>query len=215
MSGILHTPSPSDASTSPYPASSTTTIKANKPAAGATTTTSATAKDNASRLRENQRRSRARKKEYLSSLEARVQACQRIGVEANVEIQNAAKRVVRENLLLREMLRRRGVGDEEIDRALRDGGEEGDEGESAVEGVIKMLGRRPCGGVETVAVGVMGQERFLDRRNSTGMLAARDAGDRPRGGGVGATGSETSCSPSSTGASAKVRYLSICYLSVA
>jgi len=181
MSSTVHTPSPSESS-SPY-------------------ATAASAKDNASRLRENQRRSRARKKEYLTSLEARVQACQRAGVEANVEIQNAAKRVVRENMLLREILRNRGVGDDEIDRIIREGGEGGVNGESAVEGVMKVLGRRPCGG-EPLLMEKLGGERFIDRRNSTGMLGARDAGDRvPRG-------SETPCLPatgSGTCASAKVR----------
>lgn len=76
---------------------------------------------NASRLRENQRRSRARKKEYLVSLEARFQACQRTGIEANVEIQVAAKKVVRENKLLRAMLNRRGVTDAEINKTLKEG----------------------------------------------------------------------------------------------
>ena len=182
MSSTVHTPSPSESS-SPY-------------------ATAASAKDNASRLRENQRRSRARKKEYLTSLEARVQACQRAGVEANVEIQNAAKRVVRENVLLREILRNRGVGDDEIDRIIREGGEGGVNGESAVDGVMKVLGRRPCGG-EPLLMEKLGGERFNDRRNSTGMLGARDAGDRV------SRGSETPPCPPATGsgtcASAKVR----------
>ena len=182
MSSTIHTPSPSESS-SPY-------------------ATAASAKDNASRLRENQRRSRARKKEYLTSLEERVQACQRAGVEANVEIQNAAKRVVRENILLREMLRNRGLGDGEIERAVKEGGEGSVDGESAVEGVMKVLGRRPCGG-EQLLMERLGSERFNDRRNSTGMLGARDAGERvPRG-------SETLPCPPATGsgtcASAKVR----------
>ncbi|RPB04147.1 hypothetical protein L873DRAFT_1759367 [Choiromyces venosus 120613-1] len=168
MSNTIHTPSPS-ASSSPY-------------------ATAASAKDNASRLRENQRRSRARKKEYLTSLETRFQACQRTGIEANVEIQNAAKRVVRENLLLREMLRNRGVGDDEIDRVIREGGEGSINGESAVEGVMKVLGRRPCGG-EPLSTEKLVDERYNDRRNSTGMIAARDAGDRTTRGG------ETSCPP--------------------
>ncbi|PWW76582.1 hypothetical protein C7212DRAFT_344174 [Tuber magnatum] len=179
MSNTIHTPSPSESS-SPY-------------------ATAASAKDNASRLRENQRRSRARKKEYLTSLEARFQACQRAGIEANVEIQNAAKKVVRENFLLREMLRNRDVGDDEIDRVIREGGEGSVNGESAVGGVLKVLGRRPCGGEPLPAV-KLGDERFNERRNSTGMLAARDAGDRVT------RSSETSCPPatgSGTCASAK------------
>lgn len=153
---------------------------------------------NASRLRENQRRSRARKKEYLVSLEARLQACQRTGVEANVEIQVAAKKVVRENKLLRAMLVRRGVTDSEINKTLKDGGEEegSDEvgrSESAVEGVLRVLGKRPCGGEPTTGGAAMqckpfrsceGQKRTANERcNSTGTVATRGA---ERGGGRGA-----------------------------
>lgn len=150
---------------------------------------------NASRLRENQRRSRARKKEYLVSLEARFQACQRTGIEANVEIQVAAKKVVRENKLLRAMLNRRGVTDAEINKTLKEGGEGSDEGEreSAVDEVLKVLGKRPCGGEPTTGGAAMqckpfrsceGQQRTAnERRNSTGMVATRGA---ERGGGRGA-----------------------------
>lgn len=147
---------------------------------------------NASRLRENQRRSRARKKEYLISLETRFQACQRTGIEANIDIQNAAKKVVRENLLLRGMLKKRGMTDAEIDKSLKEGGEGGIvEGETAVEGVLKVLGKRPCGGEPTTGgAGMQCKPRragdrgmATERRNSTGMVAARDA---ERGGGRGA-----------------------------
>ncbi|KAL7273521.1 hypothetical protein RUND412_003616 [Rhizina undulata] len=135
---------------------------------------------NASRLRENQRRSRARKKEYLMSLETRFLACQRTGIEANIEIQNAAKRVVRENQLLRELLRRRGVLGPEVDKFVKDGGEGGCNGETAVEGVLKALVKRPCGGGDSsFKPEPVERERKAaagERRNSTGMIAARDAG---------------------------------------
>lgn len=106
--------------------------------------TASPSKDNAVRLRENQRRSRQRKKEYLVSLEARFRECQRTGIEASIEIQNAAKRVVRENGRLRELLRRKGVSEAEIDAFVNAEGEE--EGRSAVETVVKRLGKIPCGG---------------------------------------------------------------------
>lgn len=154
---------------------------------------------NASRLRENQRRSRARKKEYLLSLEARFQACQRTGIEANIDIQIAAKKVVRENLILRGMLKMRGVSDGEIEKTLKDGGEGCMNGQTAVEGVLKVLGKRPCsGGGPTVGGTAMQckptgapppppRAAATERRNSTGMVAARET---DRGGGRGAvTGS--------------------------
>lgn len=149
---------------------------------------------NASRLRENQRRSRARKKEYLLSLEARFQACQRTGIEANIDIQIAAKRVVRENQILRGMLKMRGVTVGEIDKTLKDGGEgyvNGENGETAVQGVLKVLGKRPCSGGPTLGgtgmqckpTGAPPRATATERRNSTGMVAARET---DRGGGRGA-----------------------------
>ncbi|KAF8448157.1 hypothetical protein BGX38DRAFT_1053401, partial [Terfezia claveryi] len=64
---------------------------------------------------DNQRRSRARKKEYVATLEAKYQECQRMGVEASIEIQNAARTVVKENSRLKELLKKVGLVDEEVD----------------------------------------------------------------------------------------------------
>lgn len=185
-------------SVAPSPASSTSSP---------TASVGGSAVVNASRLRENQRRSRARKKEYLLSLEARFQACQRTGIEANIDIQIAAKKVVRENLILRGMLKVRGVTDGELDKTLRDGGEGCANGETAVQGVLKVLGKRPCSGGPTV--GGTGMQckptgappppppppratataTATERRNSTGMVAARDT---DRGGGTGLVAVSTS-----------------------
>lgn len=176
-------------SVAPSPAASTSTSTAS---VGSSSTVV-----NASRLRENQRRSRARKKEYLLSLEARFQACQRTGIEANIDIQIAAKKVVRENLILRGMLKMRGVTDGEIDKTLKDGGEGYVNGETAVQGVLKVLGKRPCSGGPTVGgrptaggtgmqcktTGAPPRATATERRNSTGMVAARET---HRGGGRGA-----------------------------
>ncbi|KAL8706266.1 MAG: hypothetical protein Q9201_000642, partial [Fulgogasparrea decipioides] len=46
------------------------------------------------RIRDNQRRSRARRKEYILELENKVRAYEQRGVEAASEIQTAARRVV-------------------------------------------------------------------------------------------------------------------------
>lgn len=56
------------------------------------------------RIRNNQRRSRARRKEYIGELEDRVQRLERIGPQANAEIQAAARGVLAENALLRSLL---------------------------------------------------------------------------------------------------------------
>lgn len=69
-----------------------------------------------SRIRDNQRRSRARQKEYIHELEEKVQACERLGVQASLEIQQAARNVLEENKRLRALL---------MSRDLDGGGPEG------------------------------------------------------------------------------------------
>ncbi|KAL1755224.1 hypothetical protein FB107DRAFT_275076 [Schizophyllum commune] len=68
----------------------------------------------AARVRENQRRSRARKREYVASLEERLRRCQAEGAERNEMIQAAARKVAAENRALRELLREKGVDENEI-----------------------------------------------------------------------------------------------------
>lgn len=72
-----------------------------------------------SRIRDNQRRSRARQKEYIHELEEKVQACERLGVQASLEIQQAARNVLEENKRLRALL---------LSRDLDGRGPEGGEG---------------------------------------------------------------------------------------
>ena len=57
---------------------------------------------NSTRIRDNQRRSRARRKEYLQELEAKLRKCEELGVQASVDIQVAARAVSAENARLRE-----------------------------------------------------------------------------------------------------------------
>jgi hypothetical protein len=74
--------------------------------------TSATAKT--SRLTENKRRYRARRKEYVSDLERRLMEAREQGIRATAEVQLAARKVVEENGRLRGLLRLAGFADEEI-----------------------------------------------------------------------------------------------------
>ncbi|KAF2871221.1 hypothetical protein BDV95DRAFT_607487 [Massariosphaeria phaeospora] len=71
------------------------------------------------RIRENQRRSRARRKELVSDLQKRVDTYQLKGVAATQEMQRAARVVVRENVRLRNLLARYGASQQEVDRHLR------------------------------------------------------------------------------------------------
>lgn len=71
------------------------------------------------RIRENQRRSRARQKEYLQELEARLRNYELYGIEASPEIRTAANQVAEENRKLRELLLLRGIGKDKITTYLQ------------------------------------------------------------------------------------------------
>lgn len=111
------------------------------------------------RVRDNQRRSRARRKEYLQEVEGRLRECEQTGVELSAEIQIAARKVAEENKRLRMLLVRRGVTLEELAMFLNDESfamqdneelavqELRTDDERILEGVLKLgeNGRRPCG----------------------------------------------------------------------
>jgi hypothetical protein len=92
------------------------------------------------RIRDNQRRSRAKRKELLVSLQQRIQDYERRGVTATVEVQRAAKVVARENALLRRLLARHGVSQDEINRELQ---------AATGEAVIRSDTRKPDHGLRT------------------------------------------------------------------
>ncbi|KAF6802578.1 hypothetical protein CSOJ01_11493, partial [Colletotrichum sojae] len=73
------------------------------------------------RIRDNQRRSRARKKEYLQDLENRLREYQLQGVTASAEVQQAARRVAEENQKLRQLLGNLGVSGDRVDQYLSTG----------------------------------------------------------------------------------------------
>lgn len=68
----------------------------------------------AARIRENQRRSRARRKEFFEDVQRRLAEYEQRGVEATQEMQSAAREVALENARLRMMLSQRGVNEYEI-----------------------------------------------------------------------------------------------------
>jgi len=76
-------------------------------------------KANLARIRDNQRRSRARKKEYLQELESRLRQCELQGIEASSEIQGAARKVAEENKKLRALLSQQGVREDSIEVYLQ------------------------------------------------------------------------------------------------
>lgn len=94
-------------------------------------------------MRDNQRRSRARRKEYLQELEEKFRKCEQLGVEASAEIQAAARRVVEENRRLRALLRRKGVHEAEIDGFVDAQEQESPSSESLQ---TLLTTRKPCSG---------------------------------------------------------------------
>ncbi|KAK3190515.1 hypothetical protein K4F52_003536 [Lecanicillium sp. MT-2017a] len=78
-------------------------------------------KANLARIRDNQRRSRARRREYLQDLEQRLRLCELQGVEATTEVQAAARRVAEENRNLRQLLNKQGFSDSYINQYLQTG----------------------------------------------------------------------------------------------
>ncbi|KAG9203464.1 hypothetical protein G6514_002831 [Epicoccum nigrum] len=75
--------------------------------------------DDAIRIRDNQRRSRARRKDLIKDLQMRVQEYEQKGVAATQDMQRAARKVVQENERLRALLARHGVLRDEVDSFLR------------------------------------------------------------------------------------------------
>ncbi|KAI0890345.1 uncharacterized protein GGS22DRAFT_194460 [Annulohypoxylon maeteangense] len=73
------------------------------------------------RIRNNQRRSRARHKKYVADLEERLRQCETKGVEANSQIQQAARKVVQENRRLSGLLNNLGFDNEKISYFLQTG----------------------------------------------------------------------------------------------
>jgi hypothetical protein len=71
------------------------------------------------RIRENQRRSRNRRKELIEDLQKRIQEYEQKGVAATQEVQQAARRVAEENAGLRDLLYRVGASQVEIEDHLR------------------------------------------------------------------------------------------------
>ncbi|KZF20830.1 hypothetical protein L228DRAFT_278924 [Xylona heveae TC161] len=91
-----------------------TNTRRNTESQSSTSSTSST-----TRVRDNQRRSRARRKEYIHELEQRLQKFERAGVKATQELQAAARQVAVENALLRSLLEELGVAGKGVENYLK------------------------------------------------------------------------------------------------
>lgn len=72
----------------------------------------------AARIRNNQRRSRARHREFVDELKAKVREYERQGVQATLDMRRVARKVALENSRLRSLLACRGVTTEEVNHYL-------------------------------------------------------------------------------------------------
>ncbi|KAI1133084.1 hypothetical protein F5Y10DRAFT_229292 [Nemania abortiva] len=131
--------------------------------------------------RANQQRSRARHREYVASLEARVRELENRGAQATLEMQRAAREVAWVNERLIELLTARGVSREEVDGFLRRRGTGGDPETTA--------GRRASGPrrasssdvtpVEMVGVPVNNREESADEQNRARVSITTANGPNP------------------------------------
>ena len=115
--------------------------------------------DSSMRVRDNQRRSRARRKEYIQELEIRLRHCERSGIQASQELQVAARNVALENVRLRTLLKTHGVAENEIDGCVNAANQE-----LQAAGSRAKAGANPADAVQHDAV-----EREAPLRRATAM----------------------------------------------
>ncbi|XXG94405.1 hypothetical protein Hte_000661 [Hypoxylon texense] len=73
------------------------------------------------RIRDNQRRSRARRRQYIRELEVQIESYRTRGIEVTAEIQRAAQRVAEQNKKMRVLLNSLSFNNERISYFLRTG----------------------------------------------------------------------------------------------
>ncbi|WQF76263.1 hypothetical protein CDEST_01277 [Colletotrichum destructivum] len=95
----------------------------------------------ATRIRDNQRRSRARRKELINELQRKVQEYERQGIEASLPMQTGASEVAAENSRLRALLASRGLSNEQVDSHLKtfDHDKEGSAARSATTTMVAVF----------------------------------------------------------------------------
>lgn len=113
---------------------------------------SSTSGSDLARVRDNQRRSRARRKEYLQELESKLRKCEAAGVQASIDIQLAARGVTEENARLREENERLKKENEQLRYKVRKSEEEAEASHQEAAMSKPQNTSRTCGnGVEKAA----------------------------------------------------------------
>ncbi|KAI1824209.1 hypothetical protein F4861DRAFT_548851 [Xylaria intraflava] len=124
----------------------------------------------AAQNRQNQQRSRARRKAYLADLEAQLRELQDGGVRATLEMQRAAREVAWVNARLVELLAAKGVGRGEVEAFLRQAGEGSGSGfrETSLSCGRALEGLLSEGGGTPVCPRADGRDEGLDVGTSAG-----------------------------------------------
>lgn len=107
------------------------------------------------RVRDNQRRSRARRKEYLQELESKLRKCEAAGVQASIDIQLAARGVTEENARLREENERLKRENEELRHRVRKSEEGATASQQATVMSIPQNSSQLCGNEVAKAANVV------------------------------------------------------------
>lgn len=100
------------------------------------------------RIRNNQRRSRARRNEHMRNLEEQLREYELRGVQASSSLQTAARSVVWENSRLRSLLRWKGVKDAEVESYLKFDMHDSDDGASdglSARSILSSYTQSACG----------------------------------------------------------------------
>ncbi|KAF2003604.1 hypothetical protein P154DRAFT_572793 [Amniculicola lignicola CBS 123094] len=102
------------------------------------------------RVRDNQRRARARQKELIEEMRGKIQEYEQQGVQASAELQRAARKVAWENVQLRKLLVGVGVGQEKIEEYLEQckTHETGAEGLKLGLGPVQRMGNTVAASIE-------------------------------------------------------------------
>ncbi|KAL8910042.1 MAG: hypothetical protein Q9171_004637 [Xanthocarpia ochracea] len=102
--------------------------------------------NSANRIRDNQRRSRARRKEYILELEEKVRGYEQNGVSASAQIQAAARKVVEENEQLKRDISRLRQENETLYRLLGPSARNGEHDNSVEVGAREIVEKAgvPC-----------------------------------------------------------------------
>jgi hypothetical protein len=106
------------------------------------------------RIRDNKRRFRLRRKEYVADLERSLRELRQQGVQATREVQLSARKVARENVLLRQLLRSHGADENVVDEWIQGHEDTHSSGENAPVCAKRCNHITPTAPLEIVGPGI-------------------------------------------------------------